>query len=931
MARIEMTRAIKIIVALSVTLFPLSCFGQATRWDWQVTTINQNAPQPHGMYPVMTIPQSSIAFCNSPANAVPCTNYATTYTSSAGTGTCPSNAQLTRSNSSVCVSTADAQGGFGAWFKPGNYQYTITTQYGSFGPFDFSVGFGTAVANGSNGQLQYNNSGLLGGTTGVTYDGSGGLSATGAITANSMQGELNAQTFATPEAAVIAACAGNKAVYFPNGTYNVSTGFGVCNSLHMRCATRAFGSPYAGAVFKITGKIWGLANPNADNTSVGGGVNGVHGLTVENCSWDVSTDPTNVLGAWRIKGISQSTFISNIIISSSNTNPAITEDGSNFNFVGGDYDNDFVSTTLYDFSTTSPPTLGGSTGIGIYVTSCSTFPHDSIGTTGCPGQVSGGSNDNHHFGGSISKYGKSVYIENGNNNSFLSIDGENATNVCVTLTGSSTRGNRFQRFRCEVAPPVWSAGTRALGYKILDSNNNYQTVSVAGTTGGSAPSWCTTLNCTTLDGSVVWTLTQVLPVTIRASGTQNNFLDIHASGTLQEVDDSTQWNFYETGTAFGPVIGNSVIGGAFNTDARGWSKWGFGKFPSFVDNFLFQGGVDAHGSVQSDRQFLLCNFTNGCYNGGVAGAAISTYATSGAGSLNAVIVITSTSNGVITGVRIDPNNPGTGFAVNDTITSIAQTTSSGTGAILTVSSIGTGGSITGLTITNGGLGGYAIIKATNIGNATYSLPTAGGTFQMANTAITAPSITLNGGTPWTSSSSANAQVVTCPSGGTTTQYCGADGAWHSVSTAAGACTRIGSLASPFTLTGTTSITAAATIAVPALSANSSVKIHANVFGNTGNTGTLTVGAQWGGTGFGIVGGISLANAYEIIDWDLLNEGSTSAQIVGWRYGKPVGNVSQNGSEYTFATGAGVNLLINFTPSLAADTWILKAADVILCP
>ncbi|HXR38861.1 MAG TPA: hypothetical protein VN776_07195, partial [Terracidiphilus sp.] len=44
------------------------------------------------------------------------------------------------------------------------------------------------------------------------------------------------------------------------------------------------------------------------------------------------------------------------------------------------------------------------------------------------------------------------------------------------------------------------------------------------------------------------------------------------------------------------------------------------------------------------------------------------------------------------------------------------------------------------------------------------------------------SVALSGGTPWTSSSSANSQVVTCPPGGTSGQFCGADGAWHTPST-----------------------------------------------------------------------------------------------------------------------------------------------------
>ena len=42
-----------------------------------------------------------------------------------------------------------------------------------------------------------------------------------------------------------------------------------------------------------------------------------------------------------------------------------------------------------------------------------------------------------------------------------------------------------------------------------------------------------------------------------------------------------------------------------------------------------------------------------------------------------------------------------------------------------------------------------------------------------------PALTLNGGTKITSQSSANSQMVTCPSGGSGTQYCDAAGAWVS--------------------------------------------------------------------------------------------------------------------------------------------------------
>ena len=50
--------------------------------------------------------------------------------------------------------------------------------------------------------------------------------------------------------------------------------------------------------------------------------------------------------------------------------------------------------------------------------------------------------------------------------------------------------------------------------------------------------------------------------------------------------------------------------------------------------------------------------------------------------------------------------------------------------------------------------------------------------------VIAPSITVNGGTPITGSSSKNSQVVTCPPGGSGTQYCDASGAWVSPNTSA---------------------------------------------------------------------------------------------------------------------------------------------------
>jgi hypothetical protein len=69
-----------------------------------------------------------------------------------------------------------------------------------------------------------------------------------------------------------------------------------------------------------------------------------------------------------------------------------------------------------------------------------------------------------------------------------------------------------------------------------------------------------------------------------------------------------------------------------------------------------------------------------------------------------------------------------------------------------------------------------------IGAAAYPGVTSDGANGLAVTgAVAAAAIVPNGGTPLTSESSANSQIVTCPPGGTSTQYCGADGAWHTSS------------------------------------------------------------------------------------------------------------------------------------------------------
>ncbi len=81
-----------------------------------------------------------IAVCNYPANNLPCTNYASTYTASGAA--CPNGAQNTPDpQPSACQSTGDAQGNLGFWAAPGRYAYTVCLQNTTscFGPYTITL------------------------------------------------------------------------------------------------------------------------------------------------------------------------------------------------------------------------------------------------------------------------------------------------------------------------------------------------------------------------------------------------------------------------------------------------------------------------------------------------------------------------------------------------------------------------------------------------------------------------------------------------------------------------------------------------------------------------------------------------------------------------------------------------------------------------
>jgi hypothetical protein len=111
------------------------------------------------MYPVLAVTNATIQICNY-STSVACPSLVTTYTNSTAGTTCPTSAQLTPAISTstpTCTATVDSEGGFGAWLPQGNYQYNVTTSYGTYGPYSLTTNGGGCNPNT-----------IFGGCTGAT-------------------------------------------------------------------------------------------------------------------------------------------------------------------------------------------------------------------------------------------------------------------------------------------------------------------------------------------------------------------------------------------------------------------------------------------------------------------------------------------------------------------------------------------------------------------------------------------------------------------------------------------------------------------------------------------------------------------------------------------------------------------------------------------
>ena len=126
----------KYIALFVLILLPAFTAVQGIRFSSTVTAQGTVGPSTN----VVVLPSSpQIAFCNHPANAVPCTNKATTYTDQTVASTCSTSSQIVRDGTNICVASPDSQNNWGVWVAPktAGYDYTSALSGGvSLSPFN---------------------------------------------------------------------------------------------------------------------------------------------------------------------------------------------------------------------------------------------------------------------------------------------------------------------------------------------------------------------------------------------------------------------------------------------------------------------------------------------------------------------------------------------------------------------------------------------------------------------------------------------------------------------------------------------------------------------------------------------------------------------------------------------------------------------------
>lgn len=180
--------------------------AQNVRYSVSLPSISSTTTTP---YLVANVPPNSLTLsvCNYPANQVPCTNYATTYTS-LGVACANGSQDTPDPNPSACQGTADAQGNIGFWAAPGKYTWTACVQNSTtcYGPYTITLALadthGTCtMSSGQCGAITFPTAYLTTPTCVVTWTGTGTL--TGFLSSQRTSSGLQPKSSVNSDTAVV--------------------------------------------------------------------------------------------------------------------------------------------------------------------------------------------------------------------------------------------------------------------------------------------------------------------------------------------------------------------------------------------------------------------------------------------------------------------------------------------------------------------------------------------------------------------------------------------------------------------------------------------------------------------------------------------------------------------------------------------------------
>lgn len=139
-----MRRGIGFLIGLLLAcVIAPAAFGQGIRFDSAVTQQGTIGTATNAVV-IPAAPQ--VAFCNFPANAVPCTNRATTYTTNTLGTPCSTSTQIVLTGTTACVASPYSSGNWGVWAAAGQYAYTVTLPGGiDLGPYNVTLGIPTGT------------------------------------------------------------------------------------------------------------------------------------------------------------------------------------------------------------------------------------------------------------------------------------------------------------------------------------------------------------------------------------------------------------------------------------------------------------------------------------------------------------------------------------------------------------------------------------------------------------------------------------------------------------------------------------------------------------------------------------------------------------------------------------------------------------------